>query len=452
MPTHPPAVRESIRGHRAAWIGLLLALILIAAAVAIPLVTGWDVATRASRSEDPNALAPLHGLWQPHLGVATAVAIIVAVLAWRYAPRLSKDLSWRALLAGAFLGSLVWMLSLALVDGPSGISRVLGNPYEYLETARGVTDVGALLQEYISRIPLDAQDNWVTHVAGHPPAMLLFFVGLVRIGLGSDFVAGLVVIVIAASLAPAVLVTLRALDIEVIARRAAPFLVFTPAAVFLAVSADAVIAVVGAWGVAALALASTARSRRVCIIWALVAGLLLGLLVEMSYGMPLFGVLAIAVLVAGKRWLALPIAAAAALAVVLVFSAAGFSLWEAFAVIRERYWDGIARRRPFGYWVWGNLAALAISAGPFVASGLAVMSAKVRKVSVPALLVGAGVLMIVLADLSGMSKAEVERIWLPFIPWLTISLAYLSPRWRSAALAGQLVWALVVQHLFYTVW
>ncbi len=60
--------------------------------------------------------------------------------------------------------------------------------------------------------------------------------------------------------------------------------------------------------------------------------------------------------------------------------------------------------------------------------------------------------MIAAADLSGMSKAEVERIWLPFIPWITLSLGLLSTRWMRAALAVQLVSALLVQHLLYTSW
>jgi hypothetical protein len=47
----------------------------------------------------------------------------------------------------------------------------------------------------------------------------------------------------------------------------------------------------------------------------------------------------------------------------------------------------------------------------------------------------------------------VERIWLPFVPWLTLSLALLpSAAWRRWALAGQLAAALIVQHVLYTTW
>ena len=56
-----------------------------------------------------------------------------------------------------------------------------------------------MLDTFVDRIPYAAEDNWVTHVAGHPPGALLFFVGLVRLGLGGDLQAGLVVIAIAAT-------------------------------------------------------------------------------------------------------------------------------------------------------------------------------------------------------------------------------------------------------------
>jgi len=51
-----------------------------------------------------------------------------------------------------------------------------------------------------------------------------------------------------------------------------------------------------------------------------------------------------------------------------------------------------------------------------------------------------------------MSKAETERIWLPFIPWLTVSMALLSATWRRWGLGLHVLSALVVQHLFYTAW
>jgi hypothetical protein len=67
-------------------------------------------------------------------------------------------------------------------------------------------------------------------------------------------------------------------------------------------------------------------------------------------------------------------------------------------------------------------------------------------------LAGAGVAMVLLADLSQMSRAEVERIWLPFLPWVLVACALLPERWRRPGLALQVAFALVVQHLLFTGW
>jgi hypothetical protein len=147
------------------------------------------------------------------------------------------------------------------------------------------------------------------------------------------------------------------------------------------------------------------------------------------------------------------VAAAAAVAVVLAFAAAGFSLWDAYPVLRDRYYDGVARDRPQSYWWYGDLAVLVVSAGPLLVSGLSVAAtASYRAARVPLLIVGATVVVVAAADASAMSKAEVERIWLPFVPWLTVSFALLPERWRRCGLGLQVAAALVVQHLFYTVW
>ena len=57
---------------------------------------------------------------------------------------------------------------------------------------------------------------------------------------------------------------------------------------------------------------------------------------------------------------------------------------------------------------------------------------------------------VVVADLTGLSKAEVERIWLPFAVWLVVPCALL-PRPRMW-LAAQALLALAVNHLLLTVW
>lgn len=189
------------------------------------------------------------------------------------------------------------------------------------------------------------------------------------------------------------------------------------------------------------------------VAWSVVAGLLLGYCVMLSYGLPLLGVLALAVLLVARSWWPLPLAAVSAVAVVLAFAVGGFAWWEAYPVLVDRYYEGIATDRPASYWMWGNLAALAFSAGPLLGAGLAVLVAGGRRSDrTLRLLAGAGFLTILLADVSQMSKAEVERIWLPFIPWMTLSLVLLPYAWRRWGLGLQLVAALLLQHLVYTSW
>ena len=439
-------------------------MLLIAASIIIPGLTHWRVHVIA--------FAPLHATWSPRVGPGTVPAILIALGAIIWGPRAAATLPWHRLLAGAFVVGVAWLTALATVDGWAGIGHILDTSYEYLRTAREVAGrpFAETLDGYIPRITHDP-GKWPVHIAGHPPGALLFFVVLVRLGLGSGLAAGWVVLVLAATTPVAVLITLRRLAAEGAARRAAPFLVLGPAAIWSAVSADAMFGTVGAWGLCCLAVAATTRGRWRLAAWAFLAGLLLGYCVMLSYGLPLLGIAAVAVLLLAGNWRPLLWAVGGALAVVLGFAFWGFAWWEAYPVLRQRYYNGVAHKRPFSYWVWGNLGAFAISAGPLVGAGIgsaiAVLAGSVRRatgsarrlhavlearVAPATILALAGFAMVLAADLSGMSKAEVERIWLPFAPWALIGTALLPRGWRRPALAGQLAFALVVQHVLATGW
>lgn len=421
-------------------------------ALVIPPLSGWDV--------DRGGGAPLANTgWRPRLGPGTGPAVLLGLAAFRWAPALFARLRWPQTLLVAYAAGLGWLVSLATVDGSAGIGRVLALPDEYLPTARRVTDIGAMLRGFVDRIPLDAVNSWPTHVAGHPPGALLFFVLLARLGLGGGVAAGLVVIVIAASVPVAVLLTLRRLGAESLARRAAPLLVFGPAAIWLAVSADAVFAAVAAWALCALAYAADTRNApRHPGGFGLVAGVLFGLCAFFSYGLPLIGVLAVAVLIVARTVRPVGWVLAGIAAVVGMYAVAGFTLFDAYPVLRTRYYAGIASARPAAYWVWGDLAALCFSAGPVVGASLAlaVRHWQTRRTDVTTRvathLVAAAATAVVLADLSFMSKAEVQRIWLPFVPWLLLGAALLPHRWRRLALGGQLVFAVALQTLLTTRW
>ncbi len=481
MSTAPPRDDEHTRADiavptRVPWIGLGIALALLLVASFLPTLIGWTVYSRSNPGATPGSVTPLHSIWTPKLfGIGTLPALVIGFLGFRYAVDLAARLPWRRLLWASYAVGLVWMFSLALVDGWGGVGDKLDHSYEYLPTARIIDDVPAFLDGFVDRIPKASVDssgvsnNWPTHVAGHPPGATLFFVVLARLGLANGFVAGTIVILIAASTALAVLVTLRTLGAEAAARRVAPFLVLTPAAIWMAVSADAMFAATAAWGMAALALAATAVTTRRLVGYGVLSGLLLGSCMLLSYGLPLLGVLALAVLLAARSWRPLPIAFVAALVPVLAFVPFGFRWWEAYPVLTDRYWDGLASSRPGLYWTWADLALLLYSGGLLLGAGIAVLGWRLvqqRRASgagtdaglatdpdrVVLFLAAAGVLMVLIATSSQMSRAEVERIWLPFIPWVTLSLALLPERWRRVGLAVPIVSALLLEHLLYHSW
>lgn len=456
MSTSTDAPRTRVDGDAAALDrgvrrALVAAGVLVALAVLVPAVTGWDV---LATDRWPHTVAPLHATWRPTVGIGTPLAVLVALLGVRYADRVTARLSWPRLLLATYAATVAWTASLALVYGPAGFSRELDSTQEYLVTARSAHDVPAFLHGFVARIPFSAApDNWPIHVAGHPPGATLFFVALVRLGLGSSLAAGLVVTAVGAGVPLAVLVTLRRLGAEDAARRALPYLVLAPAAIWVAVSGDAVFAAVTAWGLACVAVAATTPSRSARLVAAAAAGLLLGLLPLLSYGLVLAGLLVLAVLSLTRAWRLVPLFALTSLLPTLVAAAYGFSLWSAYPVLRQRYWDGLATERPTAYWVWASLASLVISAGPALAAGLGATRAARRTTDGVVLrLVGAAAAAIAVADLSLMSKAEVERIWLPFVPWLLLSTAALPPRWRRPVLLLQVATALVVQTLLDTTW
>jgi hypothetical protein len=70
----------------------------------------------------------------------------------------------------------------------------------------------------------------------------------------------------------------------------------------------------------------------------------------------------------------------------------------------------------------------------------------------PQLLCAAAAIAVLVADLSGLSKAEVERIWLPFAVWLMPGTGLLPARQARWWLAAQAALALGINHLLFTWW
>ncbi|MFT7023422.1 MAG: hypothetical protein ACJA07_002519 [Rhodococcus sp. (in: high G+C Gram-positive bacteria)] len=390
--------------------------------------------------------APLFGFREIHFGWGTPFAVLIAVAGVLWGPELARRLPWRRLLLVVWATSAAWAMSLAMVDGwrRGFVDRLTSND-EYLHEVPSITDIPATLSEFSSRI-LDFQpDSWTTHVSGHPPGALLTFVWLDRIGLGGGAWASGLSVLVGSSAAAAVLVAVRALGDESMARRAAPFVTLAPTAIWIAASADAFFMGVVAWGIALLAVSTTKY------LWpaSIGAGVLLGFGIHLNYGLVLMGLPAVAVLIAARTAKPMIGAVIGALIVTAIFSAYGFWWFDGYELVKERYYQGIATDRPFAYWGWANIAAL------FCAVGVAVPAAFPRiftRIAPINLLVIGAIAAVTAADLSQLSKAEVERIWLPFAMWMLLAPAVLPERTHRFWLALQVTAALAINHLLFTNW
>lgn len=330
-------------------------------------------------------------------------AVLVIRLPW-----LARTVQWSRLLILGAVAAAAWAVSLALVDGPSGITRPMELTGHYLLDVERVGSPGEFIRTFTDRI-----DTYGTHVRSHPPGLVLILWAMGAVGLGGSGWAAALVIAGGASAVPALMLTVRELAGEAMARRALPFLVVAPTAVYVASTGDALFAGVGAWAIAAVVLATGRRDRRGDML-ALAGGAAFGITVLLSYGSALLVLLPATVGVARRHLRSLTLAAVAGTTVLALSALAGFWWLDGLRTTQREYLESVASVRPYGYFLLANLAGLAVVAGPATVAGL-VRVVRGDAAARPLLLLIAPVLaMVALADLSGMSKGEVERIWLPF--------------------------------------
>ena len=211
----------------------------------------------------------------------------------------------------------------------------------------------------------------------------------------------------------AVLVAAGEVAGDAVARAAAPFVVLVPAVIWWQ-TADAFFAGVSAWAVTLVILATGRKGARADL-FAVAGGLLFGITAFLSYGLVLLAFIPVAVCAVRRTPRPLVLACWARPTVSGV-RGPGFSWFSGLAATRAQYWRGvasIARTRtsslPISRCSRLRPARRSRSGSPACATGTSGCSSVVRSPS------------IALADLSGMSKAEVERIWLPFVPWVALA-------------------------------
>jgi hypothetical protein len=422
--------------------GTVVALVLWTALVAIAVAWGEHVVAVGDRLRIH--APPLAGDYRTRAGLVLLAPIGVALLVVAAGPVVARRARWSTVVVAAMGAAVAWAIVLGLNDGAAGLTGPL-LPGQYLRTVPKVGDPLTFLSTFTDRIA-----TYNIHTQGHPPGMVLVLWGLDRVGLrGTGPNLALVLAGGGASIGAA-LVCLRDVAGEQRARAAAPFLALAPAAIWWS-SGDALFAGVAGWAATCVVVATGRRGARADVLAAL-GGLLFGAAAMLSYGLVLVAAIPVVVAVARRRLRPLAVAAGAAALVLLAFAPLGFWWPEGLGATRVRYWAGVASRRPAGYFLVGNLAAFALALGPAAAIGLARLRDRGTW-----LLVGGALVAVALADLSGMSKAEVERIWLPFVPWVLLATTALALTRRPGvttrlALLVQAALAITIQATVRSPW
>ncbi|MFC5752872.1 hypothetical protein [Actinomadura rugatobispora] len=408
------------------------------------LITGAFVAgdiLRRSGLATEDELPPLHAAprlltWQI-VPAACLGGVAVAML-----PPLARRLPWRVLLPVSWAASMVWTVALALSDGPDALHRPLDAPTEYpagLDAVRA--DPAEWLRTFTERL-----GGYTTHVRGHPPLPTLVLWALEETGLRGTGWSSALIVATGTSAVMGIAVTARHVAGEPLARRALPFLVLAPLTLWIATAMDAFFLGVGAWATALTAIAA----KRGSLVAAAGAGLLLGTLPYLSYGLlPLFALpLAVVILLRpGRRVLAVLLCCAAVAP--LAFSTGGFWWPDGVAATHETYL--ISRgsaQRSYAYFVIANIAVLGLLVGPATAYALPAVFSQRRPL---AWLVGAALLGLLALDVSGVTRGEVERIWVPYAAWVVLASAQHDPPARRF-LAAQAGLTLAIQALVHSHW
>jgi hypothetical protein len=366
--------------------------------------TGAELGTRS---------APFLGSYRFVFGVASvlAPAVAAAVLFSASRGRFEQG-SFRSMLLLAWFASAAWAFSLALVDGAAGLTRSLQSGDNYLTD---VPHVGESALAYLRNFTADAGAHSVA-ARGHPPGPVLLLWALHKAGLTDLLVLGVLITALGALVTPLVLSAVRGVCGEIAARRYAPVLILAPYAVWVAVSVDVVVAVLGA-AMVAMGVRASARGRTGwrAGLWALASGLTLGFAALFSYAAPWLGLSVVCLYFARRRAFLNVATGLGALIPVLAAELAGFRWLDGLLAARADYAARVEPNR--SPWWWGaiGVVVLVLAAGPPLVRSMR----RLRNTPGWPFLVGAGVA-VAFSVLAGLARGGAEAAWLPFFPWLTV--------------------------------
>ncbi len=304
-----------------------------------------------------------------------------------------------------------------------------------------------------------------TQVKAHPPLPVLVLWSLEHVGLRGPGWSAALVIAVGTSAVVAVAATIRCVAGEDVARRAIPFLVLAPGTAWIATSMDGLFTGVVAWAVALVAFSRIQPSTTRVVAVAVGAGVLVGCVAYLSYGLLPVGALVVTALLISVRWSeersvsrdptvrsrrmwAIGGLAMGLGIVVAAFTADGFWWPDGVRATHHFYAHNYGSgSRPYGYFLLADLAVFTVMIGPASLAGIARLN--VRR-DPAAWLVIAALIAVAVSDLSGYMRGEVERIWLPYAPWVVVVGATFT-RGRGWLLL-QAATALAVQALVVSPW
>ncbi|GAA2142790.1 hypothetical protein [Glycomyces algeriensis] len=377
---------------------------------------------------------PLYGSWELHVDATLLAPIAAGALAIAVLPWAAARWRWRYVVAATAAAAVLFSIALAFAHSHPATWSDLDD--HYAGHAHLVDDAGGFAPFLRHYTDAQLEGAYSVHLQSHPPGLVLFFWAAARAGFeGPLFQNAVVQVAVAAAVAAALMIG-RDVAGERLARRAAPFLVVAPAA-FWHNNADLVFAGVSLTAVACLILATNRAGARSAAL-TVAGGLLAGAALLLSFSAALLAVPLLAVAVRRRRWAVLTGGGALAAAVVLAPLAWGYWWLEGLQVTRVRYYAGVAALRGYWYFLLANLAVFALALGPAIAAALARLRDRLMWI-----VVGSCLAAVAIADLSGMSSAETERIWQPFMPLVLLAgCALTRPRgWLALQLAVAVVLA-----------
>jgi hypothetical protein len=420
----------------------------IGAAIGALVVAGGLYLRRATDTVLGAPYPPSLGNLEPAIDSLFAVSLGCFAAAVALGPRLLDRRLRPAWVAVALLGgTLVLRLALAAGRGGTGAwdrvfvpGRSFEASNEYLAALPSL-DYGArfFLDRFAELVP-----SLPVHAAGHPPGLLLATDAL---GLTTPARFAALCIAAGALSVPLAYGLARTLLPERQARLTGLLIAISPGVLMFGVtSADALYCTLGLLAAWPLVL-PTWHTR-------LAGALVLALASLFAWSLLAVGAWAVLLVLrreGRRRALALAAGCGAVLLVVhaTLAAATGFDPVGTIRATEDVYRAGVASMRPYWYWVLGSpvgfLLVLGIPIGWLALRGLAAGSPEATAIFA----------VLAFTAVAGFTKAETERIWLFFAPFVCLAAAPALAARRSfvtpvlAALAAQ---ALLHELLFDTVW